>query len=195
MYRSRELLNRTRFALYHRVSLRLYAYGPRETHRDHGQDDQSRGEHGQRQVTDDGGVGLGAAGRVRPGGRAEAHRRQVVQLVLDGRAALLRGRQVVTLPRVRVAAAAAVVRPLSAARHALRVLPVQVQRERARGTAGRARAGARAARRVARLAELRGRVVVLGPGALRAQAVLEHEVRRARRALQRAFACRTRKRR
>lgn len=76
-----------------------------------------------------------------------------------------------------------------AARHALRVLPVQVQREHARRAAERAGAGARAARPVARLAQLRGRVVVLRARALGAQAVLEHEVRRARRALQRAFTC------
>lgn len=115
--------------------------------------------------------------------------RQVVQFTVDGRPALFRGRQVVTLAGVRVAAAAVVVRTRAAARHALRVLPVQVQREHACRAAERTGPGARAARPVAGLAKLRGRVVVLRARALGAQAVLEHEVRRTRRALQRAFTC------
>lgn len=94
-----------------------------------------------------------------------------------------------TLAGVRVTATAVVVRMRSAARYALRVLSVQVQWEHARRTAERAGPGARTTGCMARLAQLRGWVVVLRARALGAQAVLEHEMRRARRALQRAFTC------
>lgn len=111
---------------------------------------------------------------------------------VDGRATFLRGRQVVALARVLVARAAVLVWwPRPAARHALRILPVQMQRKHARGTAELARASARATRRVARLTQLRGRIIVLRARALGAQPVLEHKVRRARSTLQRAFACNT----
>lgn len=132
------------------------------THHDYGQYEQAGNEHGQGQVTEQGGVGLDAGslqdGRFAMRGRGGLH---VVQFVFHRRPAFLGRRQVVTLAGVRVAAAAVVVRTLTAARHALSVLPVEVQREHARRTAKRARSGARTARRVARLAQLRGRVVVL----------------------------------
>lgn len=60
--------------------------------------------------------------------------------------------------------------------HALVVQPVQVQRIRARHAGILAGAAAGATALVARLAGLRGRLVVLRAEALDAQSVLEHEV-------------------
>lgn len=66
-----------------------------------------------------------------------------------------------------------------AARHALVVQLVQVQRRRARGATELTGAGASSAVGVAALAELSQGIVVLGAQALHAQAAFQHRVRRA----------------
>lgn len=160
-----------------------------DTHHYYGQYDQAGSEHGQGQVAEQSGVGLDAGWL---GDRIAINRLcrgQVVQFAVHGRPTFLGRRQVVTLARVRVAATATFMRTRSTTRNALSVLPVEVQREHAGRTAKRAGSAASSARRVTRLAQLCGWVIVLRTRALWAQAVLEHEVRRAGRTLQRAFAC------
>jgi len=160
----------------------------------YGENKQDGDDRSQSKVTEDGGIGRGAEGIGYGALVIDIGRGHVVRLAVHRRPAFLGRCQVVALAGILVAAAAVVVRTRSATRHALRILPVQVKRKRARRTAERARAGAGPTRRMARLAELRRRIVVLRPGALGAQAVLEHEVRRARRALQRTFTCEHQKR-
>lgn len=102
----------------------------------------------------------------------------VYQFVVDRSPTFLSGCHVVTLAGFLVAAATVFVRSGPAARHALRVLPVEVQRKHASRTAERTWPTACSARRMTRFTQLGGRIVVLGARALGAQAVLEHEVRR-----------------
>lgn len=153
------------------------------THHYRGQDNQDGTEYGQRQVTEQRGIGFDGTAANRSADLVAANRRGrgqgvVYQFVVDRSPTFLGGCHVVTLARFLVAAATVFVWSGPATRHALRVLPVEVQREHARRTAERTGSTAGPARRVTRFTQLGGRIVVLGARALGAQAVLEHEVRR-----------------